>query len=330
MSPLSEEGAAAATGVRDAVESLRGRRVLVVGDVMLDRTVEGEVDRVSPEAPVPVLRPTRVFARPGGAANVAANVVGLGGEAELIGLAGRDAAAGDLEGELERAGVDATRLVVCERPTTVKTRVIGGRQQIVRIDDEETSPAGAAEAEQLQTAIDAGLGEADAVVLSDYAKGVVTTGIARSTLVQAAELDIPAVVDPKQRDFGRYARAAVLVPNRAEALAAAAFDEPGSIADAGRELLERHEVGAILITLGEDGMMLFEREREPHLMPSRARSVFDVTGAGDTVVATLGLALAAGIGLVEAAELATLAAGIAVEQVLTSVVSPEELQAAAR
>jgi rfaE bifunctional protein kinase chain/domain len=313
----------------EAIDSLRGRRVLVVGDLMLDRTIEGDVERVSPEAPVPVLRRSRDHAHPGGAANTAANVVSLGGRVQLIGLAGADDAAEVLRAELERAGIPDSSLVVGERRTTVKTRVVAGQQQLVRVDDEDARPAEGAEEDRLLEAIAAAVADAEAVVISDYAKGVVTSAIAQATLALGRDRGLPTVVDPKQRDFARYQDAGVVVPNRSEALAAAALDglavEADPLATCGRTLLERYRVGAVLVTLGPQGMILFERGRDPVAIPSRARSAFDVTGAGDTVVATLGLALAAGIELAEAAALATLAAGLAVEQTLTAAVSNEAL-----
>jgi rfaE bifunctional protein kinase chain/domain len=326
---LNAHGGNGGVGVREAIASLPGHRVLVVGDVMLDRTLEGEVERVSPEAPVPVLHRTREHTRPGGAANVATNVTALGGTADLVGLAGRDEAGRELCAELMQAGVEGSRLVDAERRTTVKTRVVAARQHIVRIDDEDTAPADTDETAQLIQTITEAVREADAVVLSDYAKGVVTPQVAAATLGAAAQLGLPTIVDPQRRDFAPYQGASVVVPNRLEALAAAMLDGSASVVDAGPALLARNEVGAVLITLGEEGMMLFERGREPVSISSRARSVYDVTGAGDTVVATLGLALGAGVELAMAAWLATLAAGTAVEQLLTAAVTEEALQAAA-
>ena len=321
------EGVVAAD-VRDALEAMRGLRVLVVGDAMLDRTLEGEVERISPEAPVPVLRRTSQYARPGGAANVAANVVAMGGSALLVGLAGDDDAGEALRGELASAGIDS-RLVESERRTTVKTRVVAGRQHIVRIDDEESVPARGEEESRLLAAVAATVRDSDGVVVSDYAKGAVTPRVVSAALGAARELGLPSVVDPKHRDLGRYEGAGVLVPNRGEAFAAASLDGSGTAAEAGRALIDRYDVGAVLITLGAEGMMLFERGREPFALPSRARSVYDVTGAGDTVVATLGLALAAGTDLPRAAAMSTLAAGVAVERVLTAAVTADALLAAA-
>jgi D-beta-D-heptose 7-phosphate kinase/D-beta-D-heptose 1-phosphate adenosyltransferase len=307
---------------------LRGRTILVVGDVMLDRYWWGTVERTSPEAPVPVVRKHRASRSPGGAANVAANVAGMDGRALLVGLVGDDEAGRELVERLAQHGVAGDHLVVSsKRPTTVKTRIVAHNQHVVRVDEEAVRPADELEAKDLLARMEPLIAASDAVVFSDYAKGALSVEVVTKGIAMARALGRPVLVDPKGLDYGRYAGAAVVVPNLLEATTAAglARDEPGGAERAGALLLERLDVAALLITQGEQGMTLFRRSRERVKLPARARAVYDVTGAGDTVMAALALAVAAGADLVVAAQIANVAAGIAVEQVATTVVTGTRL-----
>ena len=317
----------------DAVASFAGLRILVLGDVMLDRYVYGAVTRMSPEAPIPVLAIERETAMPGGAGNVALNIAALGGEAILVGLVGDDAAGAELRGLLARqpAGITTDLIVDPARPTTCKTRFVADRQQLLRADAEQAAPAGAAATTALLAAFQRHLAEADAVILSDYAKGVLSAELLKAAIAAARTADVPIVADPKSTDFRRYNGVTVLTPNKGEAVAATGqvigADIDAAVAGA-TALRTASEAKAILITRGAAGMTLAERGAPVLHLPASAREVFDVSGAGDTVVATLALALAAKQTLPDAARLANAAAGIAVGKIGTAVVRPAELRAA--
>jgi len=312
------------------VERLRGHRVLVIGDLMLDEYLRGDVHRVSPEAPVPVLDLKATEHRLGGAANTAANLARLGAQATVIGVVGDDDGARVLAGALARAGIAARTCVDRGRPTTRKTRLVAGGHQIARVDAERRTPVTGEVVAALQTAIDAELAGAEAIVLSDYAKGVITRDVARAAITAGRSRGIPVVVDPKQRDFSVYAEASVITPNLVEL--EHAIGHPTHALDdidaAARTLAPRLAGAALLVTRGADGMTLYRDGVRGAHVPAAAREVFDVTGAGDTVVATLTLALAAQLSLEDAMELASLAAGISVSRRGTSTVGPDELAAA--
>lgn len=306
------------------------RRVLVVGDVMLDRYVWGQVRRVSPEAPVPVLRLERETEVPGGAANVARNLAGLGLAVELAGVTGDDAARTSLLRLLTDEGIDPDALlIVHDRGTTTKTRVIGDRQQLVRIDSEHAEPLTGGDGERLLDAATARLAGAAALVLSDYAKGVLTEALCQELIVRARKAGIPVLVDPKARDFRRYAGATLVTPNRGELAAATgvdAGDQPGQLAAAERL---RADLGLTMLalTLSEQGMALVE-PCGSSLIPAMAREVFDVSGAGDTVIAAFAAGFAVGLAPGDMARLANLAAGVVVGKVGTSVIETDDLLAA--
>lgn len=310
------------------VEQLRGCRVLVVGDVMLDEYVRGEVSRISPEAPVPVLevRETRASdVRLGGAANAAANIQALGGKASLVGVVGVDEAADSMRKHLEQHGIAKLLVEDSSRPTSRKTRLVASQQQIVRVDYEKRTPVKGDVAERLKREIEASMPDVHAVVISDYAKGVITQEIARHAIACARRAKLPTIVDPKQRDFGVYAGATVITPNLHELEAAA----PGlDVEHAAGSLMPRLDGTALLVTRSADGMTLFRPEQSPFHVRAMAKEVFDVTGAGDTVVATLALALAARLPFEHAVELASVAAAISVSKRGTSTVSPSELASA--
>ncbi|HYL82457.1 MAG TPA: D-glycero-beta-D-manno-heptose-7-phosphate kinase [Candidatus Acidoferrum sp.] len=311
----------------------RRSRVLVVGDVMVDEYVWGTVSRISPEAPVPVVAVNSESVRVGGAANVAANIAALGGEVRIVGVVGNDAAAERLTHELELAGVKADGLVVDgTRPTTIKSRVVAGSQHIVRFDRESDVPLGhAVRARVLQRVRDA-LPQADALLISDYAKGVVSPALIRQILALAGRLEKVVAVDPKVQHLSLFRGVTVVAPNHHEAAAAVRILVRGDsdLLRVGRLLLRRLQSRAVLITRGERGMSLFEAGKPVVHIPTFAREVYDVTGAGDTVMAALSLALAAGAGMHEAAVLANYAAGVVVGKRGTATVSRAELEGALR
>jgi D-beta-D-heptose 7-phosphate kinase/D-beta-D-heptose 1-phosphate adenosyltransferase len=312
------------------VSRLAHRRVVVVGDVMLDRFVVGSVTRISPEAPVPVVRFESEYSRLGGAANVAHNLAALGARATLIGLVGADAAAAQLREQLSAAGLSSEGLVEDpSRRTVEKVRIVAGRnQQVARIDyEDDRDVAGAAEAaivERIQTLA----ADADVLLVSDYLKGVVTRGVMQA-LLDARTRPVPLVVDPKIPHLDRYRGATLITPNTHEAEVAThriiRTDEEAEAA--AHEFRKRAGCDAVLITRGEHGMWLSSRELHG-AAPATAREVADVTGAGDTVVATVSLALAAGASLAEAAVLANHAAGVVVAKFGPATVTPHELLAA--
>ncbi len=315
----------------DVVKRFSDVAVAVIGDVILDRYIWGDAVRISPEAPVPVVRLRDTTYRPGGAANVAANVVGLGGTAQLVGCLGNDEEAEILREVLTREGLARDGLVVdALRPTTCKTRVVADRQQVVRLDRESRSVVGAALETALLRAAAASVGTAHGVILSDYAKGVLTARLCQEVITLARRDGIPAVVDPKGRDYGKYAGATVLVPNQEEAgnVSGTTIEDESTAAGVGRTLLQRVECAAVFITRGQDGICMVAGGAETVNLPTVARQVFDVTGAGDTLVAALALALAVGASLVEAAQIANAAAGLVVEKIGTAVVRRDELLAA--
>lgn len=312
------------------VDELRGHRVLVVGDLMIDEYLRGTVHRVSPEAPVPVLDLTATEHRLGGAANTAANLQRLGALATVIGVVGDDEGASIVAHALARAGIVGRTCVDPERPTTRKTRLVAGGHQIARVDAERRTPVAGALAAALIDAIHAAVATTDAIVISDYAKGVVTREVAHAVIAAGRARGVPVVVDPKQRDFSTYAGATVITPNLAE-LEHATRRPTTTLAEIDLAVHSLHDAlagAAVLVTRGADGMTLYRDGVRGAHVPAAAREVFDVTGAGDTVVATLVLAVAARLGLEDAMELASLAAGISVSRRGTSTVGADELAAA--
>ncbi len=306
-----------------------GRTVLAIGDVMLDRFVSGRVDRISPEAPIPVLKVERETAMAGGVGNVVANVRALGGRAQIVALVGADAEARQLARLLGDAGDGL--VVDAARPTAVKTRFIAGGQQLLRADFEASPPAPAAVEDRLIQEIGARIGDAAAIVLSDYGKGVLTDRVLSSVLAAAAQRGAPVIVDPKGSDYSRYRGASVVTPNLKELAEAAGPFAPGDegVAAAAQSVLARSGVAAMVATRGGEGLSVIAPGLPAAHIRAQAREVFDVSGAGDTVVATLALALATGAELQAAAALANLAASIVVGKVGTASVSGEELRDAA-
>lgn len=310
------------------------QRILVVGDLMLDRYVVGRVSRISPEAPVPVLHVTEEKSVPGGSANVAWNICSLGGNSTVIGMIGNDAEGRDLAELLRRRGVVISP--VCENiphTTTVKTRIMAERQQIVRVDWEERFAYTDELFTAFRDAIEMEIQQATGVILADYGKGVLQQPIVDCVISSATKRGIPVTFDPKDFDL-RVDGITFATPNRKEAFAAAGVPETKPeeypiedqmLLHVGRKLLDKWNPKQLLITLGSQGMMLLSRERPPIHVPTRAREVFDVSGAGDTVISTCTLAMAAGASFDEAAELANWAAGIVVGKLGTATCSPREL-----
>ncbi len=302
--------------------------VLVVGDVMLDRFVEGEIERISPEAPVPVLRLARTREMPGGAGNVASNIAALGGRAVLVGLAGADEAAACLARLVAASGRVETALVrTTARPTICKTRFIAGRQQVVRTDEESLAPLTAAEERGLLDAIEGRIGTADAVILSDYGKGALSSAVIARCIERARARGIPVFVDPKSDDFARYRGATCITPNQRELGRAArrTLTDTAGVIEAAELVMDEAEASAILATRSEKGMILVERGHPPVSVAARAREVFDVSGAGDTVIAALALAHAAGRTLAQSMRIANAAAGVVVSKLGTATATIAEV-----
>jgi D-beta-D-heptose 7-phosphate kinase/D-beta-D-heptose 1-phosphate adenosyltransferase len=309
------------------VDRIRGSRVLCVGDVMLDRFVYGEVSRISPEAPVPVCRVTDEAVMLGGAGNVVRNLDALGVSVDFVGVVGGDSAGEEVAALLAALpAVAATLVTDASRRTTIKDRYIAGVQQLLRVDRESVVPVEEAVAEQVAAGAAAALARVGAVVISDYGKGALAGAAIARLIAQAGKAGRPVVVDPKGPDFSRYAGAWVVTPNRRE-LAEASRMPTGTdeeIVAAARHVGASCSIDNVLVTRSADGMTLVSAA-EVHHLPAEAREVFDVSGAGDTVVATLTAALAGGVPLPDAARLANVAAGIVVGKVGTAVAWPDDI-----
>jgi len=321
-------------GQRRLVELIRrfGRvRALVVGDLMLDQFVWGTVRRISPEAPVPVVQVADEDVRPGGAGNVVSNIAALGGRAAVCGIVGRDAAGERLVTALRARRAD-TRGVVVSRvsPTTQKTRIIAHHQQVVRLDRESGAGPDGAGARHVRDFVLRHHARYDVLVVSDYGKGAIGPDLLGALAEASGRAPFTWVLDPKRVNFAHYRRASLVKPNREEAAAASGVEirDAGTLREAGSRLLERWEAGAVLISRGEEGMALFKPGAHGVIVeefPTVAREVFDVTGAGDTVLATCALALGAGGTLEEATVLANHAAGVVVGKIGTATVAADEL-----
>ncbi len=319
--------------MKEILARFRDTQIFVLGDVMLDEYLWGSASRISPEAPVPVVQVRSESVRLGGAANVAANIRSLGGSVSVIGVVGEDAAAERLLHELDRAGVKGDGVVVeRERPTTIKTRVVAGSQQVVRFDREEAGEISARCRKEIMIRLAERMPEMDALVISDYAKGVVGKSLLRAVLPLVVRQKKVVVVDPKVQNFFFYQGVTAITPNHHEvaALARRPLRDERDLVEVGEPLRRKIGAAALLVTRGEEGMSLFEAGGRVTHLPAMAHEVFDVTGAGDTVVAALTLALAAGARMREAALIANRAAGIVVEKMGTATVSLPELQHALR
>lgn len=306
-------------------------RVLVVGDLMLDRYVSGDVVRLSPEAPIPVLSARSTEERLGGAGNVAANLRAMDVECEVLGILGDDPHGERLREMFAEIGADATACVSSpNRPTTEKTRLLAGMHQLLRVDWERTAPISLENEERFVAAIEAGVERANAVVLSDYDKGALTPNVLARAIAAGRAHGVPVLVDPKGDDYRGYRGATLVTPNRKEAEEAVGrqLATLEDVSAAARELLETCELDAAVVTLGSEGMYHLERDGHAGRVPTFARAVFDVTGAGDTVISQLALALGDGWSLEEAVHLANHAAGIVVGRRGAAVVSRGELAGA--
>ena len=325
------------TRVQHLLQQFQRQRILVVGDLMLDRYIYGAVNRISPEAPVPVLHVQHEKAMPGGASNVATNIRALGGQTGICGLLGRDPAGRELREILIKGGVITEGLLdLPDLRTTVKTRIIAERQQVCRVDWEEKPRLDEPALEGFCKRIAVELKKSTGVILEDYGKGVLQQRVVDTVLAAAKPAGIPVGLDPKDYSL-HLAGLTLATPNRKEAFAAAGLPEtPATIEplrdapllEAGHRLLQKWMPQLLIITLGPQGMLLLTADAPPHHVPTRAREVFDVSGAGDTVIASCVLALAAGATPIEAVELANYAAGVVVGKVGTATCSPAELIAA--
>jgi D-beta-D-heptose 7-phosphate kinase/D-beta-D-heptose 1-phosphate adenosyltransferase len=314
---------------RDRLKTLldraEGRRVAVVGDAMLDVYLRGEVERISPEAPVPVVRVSERKLALGGAANVANNILTIGAQCELVAAVGDDPAGATLRQMLKDVNTDTRSLVTVRRPTTTKTRVVARSQQLVRYDEEDDSDLGPDETDLLLDAVRTAVNDSDALVLEDYNKGVLVQPVIRGAIDWANERGIPVIVDPKYRNFFSYRGATIFKPNRRElesALGASVdLDHPEALPSTFGRLGVEH----LLLTLGERGMALLSADGEIGRIPTTAREVYDVVGAGDTVTAYLASILAAGGSAAEAAIVANFAAGVEVGKLGAATVSKDEV-----
>lgn len=316
------------TRAAEILQTLRERKVLVLGDVMLDEFVWGDVTRISPEGPVPVVDVRRESVHLGGAANVLANLISLGAHGWVVGVVGNDSAGERLRSELRslNSGGDGGLIVDDTRRSTTKTRIVAHSQLVVRADRESRAPVDGKLEAQIVARLKEKLAEADAFVVSDYDKGVVTPTILREILPFAYER-VPVLVDPKLRNFNSYRPATLVTPNHLEALRMSNTEDHSDDGshDAARIIQQKLGCDAVLITRGDRGMMLLEAGGEPVYVETAAREVYDVTGAGDTVIAALAAALASGATILEAAALANHAAGIVVGKVGTASATADEL-----
>src|SRR5258707_11838803 len=306
-------------------------KVLVIGDIMLDRHIHGDVERISPEAPVPVLRHARRYERAGGAANVAMNLVGLGCQTFLGGFWGGDAEQAELAAILERAGIDTVGVVSTSLPTISKTRIVGRTQQLLRLDMESRDTPPAAEAQRLHDRATELVPKVHAVILSDYAKGTLSSALCEAIIRAARTAGIPVLADPKTPDFSKYNGATTVCPNFGELAAATGIPahHTHDLLAAGQALVAEHDLKFLTVTMSEKGISVL-RPASPgtpgiYHSPARAREVFDVSGAGDTVIATLAASLAGGLQIETAVELANLAAGIVVGKMGTVPIAQHEL-----
>ncbi|MFA6279985.1 MAG: D-glycero-beta-D-manno-heptose-7-phosphate kinase [Bdellovibrionales bacterium] len=311
------------------LEKLIGHRVLCVGDVMLDRFIYGEVDRISPEAPIPVLRIKRELLAMGGSGNVVRNLATMGGNVDMVAVIGHDQAGHDLAAQMEAMNRITPHLLTdASRPTTIKTRYIAGSQQLLRADREDAAPLSTLMEEQLLARAQSVIDGCQIVILSDYAKGVLTNHVVREIITLCREHGKPILIDPKGRDFGRYHGATMLTPNRKElaeatGLPITTIDEAEAAA---RKLIIDFDIGGVLAKLGGDGVCLVMKDKPARHFHTVTKEVFDVSGAGDTVIATMAMAMAGGLSLDDCAALANIAGSIVVSKIGTATITLEEIE----
>lgn len=308
------------------LREFRKKKILIIGDLILDRYIWGKVNRISPEAPVPIVEVTKEDFLLGGASNVANNIVALGGHPTIAGVVGNDRAGEEMMKLLEERGIQSQGVFWCSRPTTVKTRVIAHNQQVVRFDREDKDRIEGKVFRELLNYMQRAVPIHDAVIISDYKKGVISSELIREVLKNSRPSHIFVSVDPKVGHFHLYKNVSLITPNLSEASLASGIEivDEKSLIHAGRDLLKKLSCIAVLITKGEQGMSLFEKNKVAHI-PTVTRNVYDVTGAGDTVIAAFTIAYAAGATLEEAAVIANHAAGIVVGKIGTAVATPDEI-----
>jgi rfaE bifunctional protein kinase chain/domain len=316
--------------VTEILKAVRSKHVLVFGDLMLDKYLWGAVSRISPEAPVPVVDVKRETIRLGGAANVANNIVSLGAGSLLVGVVGDDGTGRRLLAEIEERGITTSGIVTDpDRPTTVKTRVIAHNQQVVRTDREVRDEVGGDIEQSLLDRVVSGLDTCDAVIISDYGKGVITESLLETLIPRARGAGKVVSVDPKEGHFKNYKHVSVITPNQLEAGNAMGrrIEDEKSLQDVGWSIIDLLAVDALLVTRGEHGMSLFKKDRTYYHFPTVARHVYDVTGAGDTVICSFTLALCGGATMAESAHIANHAAGVVIRDVGTAAVTSADLMA---
>ncbi len=320
----------APAALQNAVGQLARGRVLCIGDIMLDRFVYGGVERISPEAPIPVLHVAREKKMLGGVGNVAANIASLGGQVTLLAVTGHDAAGNEIVAALEAQNITAQLIVATDRQTTVKTRFISNGQQMLRVDEEKTTAVPTECEAELLDWVETYLRDVGAVILSDYKKGVLTDRVLQGVITRAAAAGVPVIVDPKDKNFNRYRGAALVTPNRKELEAAVGqpCDTDAAVEAAAAELQKKFAFGAVLATRSQAGMSYINASAPVPValhIPAQVRDIYDVSGAGDTVIATLATGIAAGLPAPTAVMLANLAAGIVVGKPGTATARPDEL-----
>ncbi|MFH1552090.1 MAG: D-glycero-beta-D-manno-heptose-7-phosphate kinase [Candidatus Omnitrophota bacterium] len=310
------------------VKKFPKKRVMVIGDLLLDQFIWGEVSRISPEAPVPVVWVKDEGFMPGGACNVASNLAKLGADVDLVGVVGKDDKSEILKAQLKERNISIDGVITdAQRPTILKTRVIAHHQQVVRIDREQIDQIKQRHLVKIQDYLRQNIRDIDGIIIEDYGKGVISPSLLKMVVPLAKKYGKIVAVDPKENHFSYYRGASVITPNHHEAAKAVGFsiDDDESLKKAGEKLLKKLKAEVILITLGEKGMMLFEKGKKLRKIPTLAQEVFDVSGAGDTVIATYALSVVSGASPIVAAHIANCAAGIVVGKVGVAVVEKEEL-----
>ncbi|MFQ3675181.1 MAG: D-glycero-beta-D-manno-heptose-7-phosphate kinase [Endomicrobiia bacterium] len=315
----------------EIIEKFSSKQILVVGDIMMDRFVWGNVERISPEAPVPVVEVVKETEHSGGCGNVARNIVSLGGKCIVVSVIGSDAVGERLRQIMVNSNVDVSGIFREDnRPTIVKTRIIAHNQQMVRIDRESKSQISGSVLEKVEDFIKKTAKTVDAILISDYGKGMITKKLLKKCINLAHKYDIPISVDPKIEHFMDYKKVTVITPNTNEAtLGMRLHKKPQTeeeVCALGEKIIKKLKSEAVVITRGEKGMSLFQKNKKVYNIPTRAREVYDVTGAGDTVIATLTLALSAGASMATGCEIANYAAGVVVGKVGTATVTAKELK----
>ena len=314
--------------IEHIVSNFKNARVIVIGDLILDEFLWGDVTRISPEAPVPVVWVRKESFMPGGASNVANNLRSLGSNVYLVGVVGDDERGAILKRELEKSRIDTVGVITDEsRPTTLKTRVVAQHQQVVRIDKEKVDSIGAGVTAKMINYVERMIKSVDAVIIEDYGKGVISGPLLSKIIPIAKKSGKVISVDPKEEHFKYYKGVSTITPNNHEAARAVGFEvkDESSLKKAGQVLLNKLNCKTVLITLGENGMAVFRKGKPMERIPTVAQEVFDVSGAGDTVIASFTLSLAAGADPIQAAHIANCAAGIVVGKIGIAVVTPQEL-----